>query len=286
MSMILEALSRAEKERQIDAAANTDVTKYVTSSNIRKDRFKKWILAILLVNFILVALAGVAWKIYFPTGSIQPVNSPPVTAHVRPPVAAHVRPPVAVHVSAPVAARVSPPQDRAADGAMPALKAGTAPQPVWPATGSLASQAVVSLSSLVEEARVTQKPAKKTITRQVISDIARPVPPVTYSSRPLTAPHRHISNVDKPALLQNHSMDYNYSRLIDLPASARANLGAYEMNVHVYDDNPQSRFVFIDMIKYKQGDRLRGANAQIFSIVPEGVVLDYAGNKILLERNQ
>ena len=169
---------------------------------------------------------------------------------------------------------------------MPALKAGTAPQPVWPATGSLASQAVVSLSSLAEEARVTQKPAKKTITRQVISDIARPVPPVKYSSRPLTAPHRHISNVDKPALLQNHSMDYNYSRLIDLPASARANLGAYEMNVHVYDDNPQSRFVFIDMIKYKQGDRLRGANAQIFSIVPEGVVLDYAGNKILLERNQ
>ena len=261
MSMILEALSRAEKERQSDAAANSDVTKYVTGSNIREDRFKKWILIILLVNFILVALAGVAWKIYFPADSAQPVNSP-LTA-----------------------ARVSPPQDRAAAGATPALKAVIAP--VLPATGQSASQADLSLSSLIEEARVTEKSTKKTITKQPVSDIARPIPPVKYSSRPLTAPQNHISNVDKPALLQTSSIHHNnYSRLTDLPAAERANLGKYEMNVHVYDDNPQSRFVLIDMIKYKQGDRLRGANAQIFLIVPEGVVVDYAGNKILLERNQ
>ena len=267
MSMILEALSRAEKERQIDAAANADVTKYVTRSNIHADRFKKWILIILLVNFILLVLAGVAWKIYFSAGSARPVDSQTEDMPVLP-------------------AR----EDKRAVDATPEFKAGT--EPVLPPTGrpatiGLSSRADLGASSLFEEARVTEKPAKKTVTKPPANNIARLIPPVKYSSQPLTAPQKHISNIDKPALLQNRPMQPgSYPRLTDLPAAKRANLGKYEINVHVYDDNPQNRFVLIDMIKYKEGDRLRGADAQIFLIVPAGVVVDYAGNKILLEHNQ
>ncbi len=66
MSMILDALSRAEKERQAENAIGLDTARYATSSTIKEDRFKKWVLIALLANFALIVLLtiGYIWKTY------------------------------------------------------------------------------------------------------------------------------------------------------------------------------------------------------------------------------
>ena len=88
------------------------------------------------------------------------------------------------------------------------------------------------------------------------------------------------------AVEQQKSTSSNYSRLAELPAAERSQLSQFNINVHVYDDNAQSSFVLINMVKYKVGDQLPGGRALISSITPEGVVVDYGSGKALLERNQ
>lgn len=76
-----------------------------------------------------------------------------------------------------------------------------------------------------------------------------------------------------------------YSRLSDVPVNERSHLNQYEINVHVYDDSADASFVLINMVKYKQGDRLPGGRDYVSAIVPEGVVIDYGSGKALYERN-
>ena len=50
MSMILDALSRAEQERRSENEVMLDPTRYVGSSSIKEQRLKKWILLALVIN--------------------------------------------------------------------------------------------------------------------------------------------------------------------------------------------------------------------------------------------
>jgi general secretion pathway protein B len=73
--------------------------------------------------------------------------------------------------------------------------------------------------------------------------------------------------------------------LTDLAPAQRSKLNDYEVNVHVYDENPQKSFVLINMTKYKEGDKLPGGSASVNKIVPQGVVIDFGGGRVLIERN-
>ena len=68
----------------------------------------------------------------------------------------------------------------------------------------------------------------------------------------------------------------------DLPESSRSNLSQYEINVHVFDDDPIRRFVLINMNKYKEGDRIMNGGPLVEEITPTGVVVDYGGGRALL----
>lgn len=70
--------------------------------------------------------------------------------------------------------------------------------------------------------------------------------------------------------------------LRDLPESTRASLNQYEVNVHVFDDNPTRRFVLINMDKYKEGDRIANNGPLVQEITSEGVVVDYGSGRALL----
>lgn len=56
-----------------------------------------------------------------------------------------------------------------------------------------------------------------------------------------------------------------------------------EINVHIYSPTPKQRFVFLNGIKYKEGDILSGTGATLEGITSNGVVLDYGDRKIHLE---
>lgn len=68
----------------------------------------------------------------------------------------------------------------------------------------------------------------------------------------------------------------------DLPESSRASLNQYEVNVHVFDDNPTRRFVLINMDKYKEGDRIANNGPLVEEITSKGVVVNFGNGRALL----
>src|SRR6185437_11462629 len=74
----------------------------------------------------------------------------------------------------------------------------------------------------------------------------------------------------------------------DLPLyqqiAANAGLPALHLDLHVFADRPQDRFVMINMHRVGEGDSLP-SGVQVEAIRPDGVVLSYRGTRFLLPRN-
>jgi general secretion pathway protein B len=69
----------------------------------------------------------------------------------------------------------------------------------------------------------------------------------------------------------------------ELIADGSLQLPPLHLDIHVYSDRPAERFVFINMGKYKEGDRLAEGPA-VREIRPDGVVLDQGGTRFLMPR--
>ncbi|MDH3526304.1 MAG: general secretion pathway protein GspB [Gammaproteobacteria bacterium] len=65
---------------------------------------------------------------------------------------------------------------------------------------------------------------------------------------------------------------------VDLSLEFRSGLELPPLDVHVYDADPQRRFVLINLRKYRAGDRLE-SGAVIEEILPDGVQLSYQGTR-------
>lgn len=55
------------------------------------------------------------------------------------------------------------------------------------------------------------------------------------------------------------------------------------LDIHVYSEVPDERFVFINMVKHREQSRL-DEGPVVSEITPEGVILDYQGTSFLLPR--
>ncbi len=270
MSMILDALSRAEKERQSENAVGIDTARYATSSTIKEDRFKRWVLIALVANFVLIILLslGYVWKTYLHEEQPQVSVQTPEEKEV-------VSDPVVIDKTSAQPVVNEPSQQ-------------LAPQSIELA--NLANK-TMSASSLLDEAKVKKSEVVKTQSKKAVKKIVKKTPPVQYSSKPLSAPLQSnkptVASVAAALEKQNSAIsNTNYTKLNEIPVSQRAQLSGYEVNVHVYDDSGASSFVLINMVKYKQGDKLPGGQSYISAIVPEGVVVNYGNGQVLLERNQ
>ncbi|MBT8088052.1 MAG: general secretion pathway protein GspB [Gammaproteobacteria bacterium] len=56
------------------------------------------------------------------------------------------------------------------------------------------------------------------------------------------------------------------------------------LDIHVYSDNPEERFVFINMSKQREQSQLR-EGPTVEEITPDGVVLEYRGTTFVLRRD-
>ncbi len=146
---------------------------------------------------------------------------------------------------------------------------------------------------LIYESKQNGEKSNKTVPQQASSTTssAEKKGNVSFSSTELSADDA-IPVVNKPKLLidegesialntQTKSFS-NVPKLRDLPESSRNNLNQYEVNVHVFDDDPLRRFVLINMNKYKEGDRIASNGPLIEEITSEGVVIDYGNGRALL----
>ena len=254
MSMILDALSRAERERRQEQPHELDTGRYVTSSSIKEDRYKKWVFIALLVNFILiiVILLGYLWNTGAFSGIVSNNSSEPSSTQQSVPPVVASKPPVSVSTE-------------------PQQTVQSAPQASTTGGGSLMSEARV--------AKPPSAPAPKPLPK-----VATAVPPVTYSNKPIKQNKKPSIPVEEILAVRPSSAKSEYMQLTDLAPAQRSKLNNYEVNVHVYDENPQKSFVLINMTKYKEGDKLPGGE-RVDSIVPEGVVINFSGGRVLIERN-
>lgn len=69
-------------------------------------------------------------------------------------------------------------------------------------------------------------------------------------------------------------------QLQEMPENFRAGFPAISVDVHVYNSDPQRRFVLIGGKRYHEGDTL-AEGPRIAGIVPEGIVFDWQGQRVL-----
>ncbi len=70
----------------------------------------------------------------------------------------------------------------------------------------------------------------------------------------------------------------------ELRANGTVTLPDLHLDIHVYSDDPDDRFVFINMSKQREDSQL-AEGPVVEEITPEGVILEYRGRSFLLPRD-
>ncbi|HEX7030357.1 MAG TPA: general secretion pathway protein GspB [Gammaproteobacteria bacterium] len=68
-----------------------------------------------------------------------------------------------------------------------------------------------------------------------------------------------------------------------LPAAIRIRLPKLQVNIHAWSENPEERFVLINLRRYQEGDRLE-EGPMLRRILRNGVVLEFEGTLFTLPR--
>ena len=129
--------------------------------------------------------------------------------------------------------------------------------------------AAAASSAIVDEpgparrlAATTPDPVTRAVTA-IATQSAEPAPPVAgYESAQITE---------------------SYATFNDLRAQGMLQLPDMHLDIHVYSSEPEDRFVFVNMSKYKERARL-DEGPVVWEITPDGVILEHLGTRFLLPR--
>lgn len=69
----------------------------------------------------------------------------------------------------------------------------------------------------------------------------------------------------------------------ELPPDIRGSLRELEISAHVFDVDPSRRFVFINQRSYRTGDRIGEDGPLLKEITPDGIVIDYGDGQARLQ---
>jgi len=247
MSYILEALKKADQERMVGKVPDLDSGHESLRPPRRRSRWF-WILGILLIiNGVLVA--ALMWRHDGTENGSGRAAARPLPAGkagklVPPP--ATLRPPVVLTPRQP-AARTS-------------KRAYIPPAPRRPAaTGITAAPA----------ASPALPPAARTVPEVAVHNPPVPVPQVRHP-----APAAPVA-MTSPAESTGTLPDWD-----DLPLEFRSGFTVPHIDVHVYDTNPQNRFILVNLKKFREGDRLE-SGALLEKITSDGVQLLFQGKQFI-----
>jgi general secretion pathway protein B len=89
---------------------------------------------------------------------------------------------------------------------------------------------------------------------------------------------------DKPASGPKETSSFSsLATFTELSLAGSISLPPLHLDIHVYSEKPAERFVFINMRKYREGEKL-SEGPTINTITDEGVVLRHQGRDFLLKR--
>ncbi len=66
----------------------------------------------------------------------------------------------------------------------------------------------------------------------------------------------------------------------DMPYETRQKYEELKINVHIYDEKPEERRVFINMHSYKEGEKIEEGGPLLVAIIPAGIIVDYGEGKV------
>jgi general secretion pathway protein B len=308
MSLILDALKRAERERRLERPP--DLTAVYEENHRPQQGLRPWlwVTGVFLVGAVVIGL--VLWpegkgpvrspvleessttrsaSLTAPTGNaeipsssassdsttLKPAETPPAQTPLPQPV------PAPVQESQP--ARASKMATKTADDPPP--ETGSKPDPEspdqrsqTPGGGVSAAPAAPVLPS--RETMPVQPPAPAVSSAPEEAPVEPRLPQPANGNEPVAEtvivesaePLPPQAGPTATASLGKHA---SAPLISELPYEVREKLGKLQINVHSYSDNPVERLVFINMRSFKVGDRI-GENGPILKeITPDGVIIDY-----------
>ncbi len=263
MSLILDALKRAERERKLEKAPDLSAIYQEGRPDRRKYRPWFWVGGALLAALLVLAIL------------IRPVEPPENDINDK-------IPKPTLTASAP--AKQLPPK-----GLSPPLSSEEKPvqkaaiQP--PVSGGEDKQPQIETKSNLSKA---QTPAPKENNKQPPAAAEKTLSPrEKLAALPVTqvvvAPSR---TKDRPkaaaAVVPPAQPKVTLPSIHELPEDIQSALGPLEINVHMYSPNPSERRVFMNMKGYREGDTIGESGFKLTEITPYGVVIDYGKGKAVL----
>lgn len=138
------------------------------------------------------------------------------------------------------------------------------------------SAAGVENKIMENEAAVTV--AVRPLGNELGGEPASASPPATAGITPTAVAEPAPVNTSTPSI-----EDLNAIPLNALPVSVRARLPRLHVDIHAWSEDPQARFVLINLRRYREGDRLQ-EGPMLRRILPDGVVLEADGLLFSLPR--
>jgi general secretion pathway protein B len=249
MSFILNALRKSEQERQ--ALQSENVTDKILLAQPPQNRSKATKLLVFLFIANVLVITGIVW---FVRNNLMSTPGTTVSA-ILPPTSSQAAKPEPKAVTEPTQ------PERSAQNAEPEItsiaelidreKPAPAPLPVKPV--------------------VTKKPAVEAVKQAAISDNSEP--------QIQSAPAVEVQ-ADEPEIMP---VTKGIPFLSDLPFEFRQKVPKFTINVFVYSQSPEERFVMVDMVKYKPGQQIKDAML-LKEILPDGFVAEYQNQAFKIKR--
>jgi general secretion pathway protein B len=278
MSYILEALRKAERERSVGQVP--DLATVCALPSPPRRRLWPWVLLVLA----LISNAAVLAVVFLPRENKAPMSLFTPAVGQPQPVAGV---PAAVSTGSPI--DQLPSQGTPASLPKPVAKAmATEPTPLM--------HPAMPVSPKPALLRKPEKPSTRTASLETMpSSPAAPArskrpalaraTPVESATSPALRPKSPAGLPDLPAEADPYApgppLAAAKAGLPDLPLETNRRAPELSMDIHVYSDQPDKRFVLINSRRYREGEQL-SEGPLVEAITREGAVLRYEGQRFLL----
>lgn len=255
MSFILNALRKSEQERR-NLEAETLNDKILPVQPLQKSNKTAIFITFLVIGNVLI-IAGIVW--FFQNNSISKEE---------------------------IATLNTPPTFPVQEQKLKPKVLNKASQPEQPAPKP--DSKITSISEMIDEQKpepiATPLPVKSIVTKKPVADTVKPVVPDIKSEQPI----KPLPVIKAAEPVESTSPEIvpvkrDIPFLSELPVEFRQSVPKFNINVFVYSQQPDERFVMIDMVKYKPGQQIKD-KLLLKEILPVSLVIVYQNQEFQIER--
>ncbi len=251
MSFILNALRKSEQERQARQAENVTDKILLPQPPQNSGKTTKLLVFLLIANVLVIA--GSVWFVRNNLMSTPDTRAPAISSH---------------HLSAQNAKLEPKAIAKSTQSKRPAQKA---------------ESEITSIAELIDKEKpepaplpvITKKTAADAIKQSAITNNSE----LQIQTTPVIAPAANVESDEHETIPARKGIPL----LSDLPFEFRQALPKFTINVFVYSQDPEERFIMIDMVKYKPGQQIKDAML-LKEILPDGFVIDYQNRVFKIKR--